>query len=356
MPEESFQEKTEPATPRRRREAREKGNIPRSNEVNSTVVLLAGMAALYFFGKTMSHKLVYAMKWIFARLSVLEFSPTNVPEFALAGLKFLGSLLSPVVFTVMIAGVGACIFQGGFVFAGEPLMPKLSKINPLSGLKRMFSVKSILEIVKGLLKILIVGAVGYSVFRGELKAFPFLIDWDVSQIVAFVGHVGLKLGLRIGLVLMILAGFDFAYQKMDFEKRLRMTRQEVKEEFKRAEGDPLIKARIRSVQRERARMRMLSEVPKADVVITNPVHLAVALKYDPSKTSAPVVVAKGARLIAEKIKEIALAHSVPIVENRPLARLLYRTTDIGSEIPYELYKAVAEVLAYVYRLKGKGAR
>lgn len=356
MPDESFQEKTEPATPRRRREAREKGNVARSTEVNSAVVLLAGMAALYFFGSMLSGKLIYAMQWIFKRISVVELTPDDVPGFVLAGLKYMGSILSPIVFTVMIAGVLASLVQGGFVFAGEQLRPKLSKINPISGLKKIFSARSLVEVIKGLFKILIVGAVGYSVLRGELDTIPLLIDWDVSQIVAFVGHVGFKLSMRISLILLILAGFDYAYQKMEFEKKLRMTKQEVKEEFKRSEGDPLIKARIRSVQREMARKRMLSEVPKADVVITNPVHLAVALKYEPEKTKAPVVVAKGARLIAEKIKEIARSHDIPIVDNKPLARLLFRTTEIGSEIPYELYKAVAEILAYVYQLKGKGAR
>ena len=353
MPDDSFQEKTEPATPRRRREAREKGNLPKSVEVNSAVVLLVGVGALRFFGGAMLQKLGYSMEWVFSRLSTVEITVENAPALVFAGLKLMGFILAPIVFTVMIAGVGASLLQGGVVFAAEPITPKLSKISPVSGFKRLFSTRSMVEMLKGLIKLLIVGIIGYLTLKGELKLYPVLVDQNVGQIVAFVGHVGFKLAMRAGLVLLILAGFDYAYQKMEFEKKLRMTRQEVKEEFKRTEGDPLVKARIRSIQRERARRRMFSEVPKADVVVTNPVHLAVALRYESKKMAAPVVVAKGARLLAERIKEIAAAHGIPIVENKMLARLLYRTTEVGSEIPYELYKTVAEILAYVYSLKRK---
>ena len=353
MPEESFQEKTEPATPRRRREAREKGNIARSVEINSAVVLITGIVALKLFGGHLKMHLLGAAQWIFSRLTVIEITTDNMQSYVLTGLKLMGLMLAPIVLMIMVAGVSASLAQGGFVFAGEPLIPKFSKISPITGLKRMFSMRSIVELLKGLMKLFIVVIIGYTTIKAEFNTYPYLVDKDVPQIVAFLGQVGFKLMIRAGVVLLIMALFDYAYQKFEYEKKLRMTKQEVKEEFKRTEGDPLIKARIRSIQRERARQRMLSDVPKADVVVTNPIHLAVALKYDSKKMGAPMVVAKGARLVAEKIKEIARVHDVPIVENKTLARLLYRSTEIGAQIPFELYKAVAEILAYVYRLKRK---
>ena len=355
MPEQSYQEKTEPATPRRRREAREKGNVARSMEVNSAFVLLAAVIALRLFGGNLMNHLKNTARWILSRLSVIELTTESLPGMVMVGIQFIGLMLGPIILMIMVAGVSASLAQGGFVFAGEPIKPKFSKISPAKGFKRMFSMRSVVEMVKGLIKLLIVGVIGYSTLRGELNTVPYLMDKDVPQILAFLGNTGFKLMLRASLALLIMAVLDYAYQKFEFEKKLRMTKQEVKEEYKRTEGDPLIKSRIRSIQRERARQRMLSDVPTADVVVTNPVHLAVAIKYNSRKMNAPIVVAKGARLIAEKIKEIARDHDVPIVENKTLAQLLYRTTEIGAQIPFELYKAVAEILAYVYRLKKKGS-
>jgi flagellar biosynthetic protein FlhB len=355
MPEQSYQERTEPATPRRKREAREKGNVARSMEVNSAIVLLAAVIALRFFGGTLMNHLMNIARWILSRVSVIELTTEALPGMVMSGIQFMGLMLGPIILMIMVAGVSASVVQGGFVFAGEPIKPKFSKISPAKGFKRMFSIRSVVEMIKGLIKLLIIGVIGYSTLRGELNSVPYLMDQDVPQIMAFLGNMGFKLMLRASLALLIMAVLDYAYQKFEFEKKLRMTKQEVKEEYKRTEGDPLIKSRIRSIQRERARQRMLSDVPKADVVVTNPVHLAVAIKYDSHKMAAPTVVAKGARLVAEKIKEIAQAHDVPIVENKTLARLLYRTVEIGAQIPFELYKAVAEILAYVYRLKKKSS-
>ena len=352
MADESFQEKTEKATPRRRAEARKKGDILRSTEVNSAIVLITGMMALRIFGNDVFSKLIYKMKWVFIRVSAMELTPENTPDLVLAGITFFGSMIAPIVLVIMIAGLGANLVQGGLVFAGESVKPKFNRISPAKGLKRIFSMRSLVELAKGLMKVLIVGTIGYLTLKSELNVYPFLMDKDVSQIVAFVGTMSFKLAIRVSLVLLILAVFDYFYQKIEFEKKLRMTKQEVKEEFKRTEGDPLIKSRIRSIQMKQARQRMLNEVPEADVVVTNPVHLAVALKYDVKKMAAPILVARGARLLAEKIKEIAIEHGVPVVENKMLARMLYRTTEVGSAIPLELYKAVAEILAYVYRLKG----
>lgn len=353
MPEQSFQEKSEKATPRRRKEAREKGNIPKSTEVNSAFVLIAGILGLRIFGPGLFAKLMRVMEVVFSQLTAIEITQQNVPDFALTGLKFAGLMIAPVVCMVLIAGLSANLIQSGFLLTSEPIKPKFSKISPLTGFKRMFSMRSLVELSKSLLKLTIIGIVGYLTLKAELNVYPYLIDQDVPQIVAFLGQVSFKLTIRASLILLILAAFDYAYQRFEFEKKLKMTKQEVKEEFKHTEGDPLIKSRIKSIQRERARQRMLSEVPNADVVITNPIHFAVALKYDANKMEAPTVVAKGARLIAEKIKKVAQEHHVPVIENQPLARILYRTTEVGALIPFELYKAVAEILAYVYKLKKK---
>ena len=334
MAEQSFQERTERATPRKRREAREKGNVPKSIEVNSVVVLLMGMLALRFFGKTIFSRIEEAMRWIFSRLHVLEINVNNVPAFLWSGVTFMGALLAPVVLIILVAGILANIVQSGFVFAGDPVKPKLSKVSPAKGFKRIFSMRSLVELIKSVLKLCIVGVIGYFTLKAELNVYPYLFDKDVAQVVGFIGGMSYKLAIRTCLVLIVLAVLDYAYQRFEYEKQLRMTKQEVKEEFKQSEGDPLIKSRIRSIQMKQARQRMLADVPEADVVVTNPIHLAVALKYESAKMAAPTVVAKGARLVAEKIKEIASEHGVPIVENKPVARMLFKTTEIGQAIPF----------------------
>ncbi len=351
MPEESFQEKTEPASPRKRREAREEGQVAKSTEVSSTVVLLFGIVSLRIFSGHIMGSLTNVFEWVWSRLHIFEFTLDQMPGYIFSGLIFLVLVLGPLMITLVIAALASNLLQVGFMFSGKAITPKYSKIDPLKGIKRLFSMKSLVEVAKGIFKILIVGYVGYITIRSELATYPYLIDQSIAEIVHFVGIMSYKLGIRTCMVLIVLAALDYAYQKFEFEKSLRMTKQEVKEEYKRTEGDPMVKSRIRAIQRERARQRMLSDVPEADVVLTNPTHLAVALKYDAEKSGAPVVVAKGARLIAEKIKTIAREHNVPVIENKPLARLLYKTVKIGADIPMELYQAVAEILAYVYKLK-----
>ena len=351
MPDESFQEKTEQATPRKRREAREEGNVAKSMEVNSAIVLLVGIVGLKFLAGRYLDELKFVMKWVFARLSIIEITTDNITDYMMHGFQFLGMIMAPLVIVIMIAGLLSNILQSGFMLSGKAMAPKFSKINPMKGLKRMVSMKSFLEVVKGILKVTIISIVTYITIKNEVDIFPYLIDQNAESVLGIIGAIGYKIGLRASIILVILAAFDYAYQRFDYEKNLRMTKQEVKEEYKRVEGDPIVKARIRSIQRERARQRMLSEIPKADVIITNPTHLAIALKYDSQKALAPVVVAKGARLIAQKIKEIAKENGIPVVENKPVARMLFKTTDVGMEIPYELYQAVAEILAYVYQLK-----
>lgn len=353
MADESFQEKTEQATPRKRSEAREKGNVPKSQEVNTAIVLIVGMVGLKLFGRGILDQLAGLMINVYTHLSTIEVEMALVPSLAASGGQFMGMLLAPVVGMIMVAGVGASLLQSGWVFSSEPMKPKFSKIDPGKGLKRMFSAKSAVELIKSILKLLIIGIIGYVTLKDQVSLTPYLVNGTPGQIITFIASLGYKVSMRVAFVLIILAAFDFAFQKFQYEKQLRMTKQEIKEEYKRTEGDPMVKSRIRSIQRERARKRMLAEVPNADVIVTNPTHYAVALKYDPEKGAAPIVVAKGARLIAQRIKEIAREHHVPVIENKPLARGLFAAVEVGAAIPYEMYKAVAEVLAYVYRLKNK---
>ena len=353
MPEESFQERTEQATPKRREEARQKGHVAKSVEINSAFVLLAGVLSLYAFSGSWLLQMSYEWRHYFTALSSVSITADSVGSVLFPALWSLGKFLAPVVGIVLITGVFANVAQVGFVLAGEPLVPKLERIDPIRGAKRLISARALVELLKGILKVLLVAWIAYGTLKGEKERMLLLADQSPLQILGYMGAVSFKVALRTALVLLALSLADYGYQRFEYERSLRMTKQEVKEELKQTEGYPLVKARIRSIQRALARRRMMKQVPESDVVITNPTELAVALKYDPEKMAAPTVVAKGARKLAQRIKEIAQAHGVPIVENKPLARLLYQSVEVGMEIPVEAYQAVAEILAYVYRLKGK---
>jgi flagellar biosynthetic protein FlhB len=237
------------------------------------------------------------------------------------------------------------------MFSSESITPKFSKVDPIKGFQRLFSLRSIVELIKNIFKICIISMVAYLVIKGELANMILLMDQGISGIMTYLGRICFKIILSTAVVLVILAILDYIYQRWEYEKSLRMTKQEIKDEYKNTEGDPLIKSRIRRLQREMAKKRMMAEVPKADVIITNPTHLAIAVKYDPENMMAPKVVAKGANIIAEKIREIARENDVMIVEDKPLARVLYKIVDVNHFIPEDLYRAVAEVLAFVYEQK-----
>jgi flagellar biosynthetic protein FlhB len=242
--------------------------------------------------------------------------------------------------------------QTGFLISPAPLSPDINRINPIQGIKKFFTLNTLFETLKGILKIVVLALILYLLIKKELVNIPLLVDMDIQSIVGFsYSHIR-RLLLVSAVVLTVFAIADFAYQRWQYERNLRMTKHEIKEEYKEVEGDPRVKARIKSLQKEMARKRMMQEVPKADVVITNPTHFAVALKYDSAKMVAPTVVAKGANIIAEKIKEIAVKNSVPVFEDKPLAKILFKL-NIGQEIPEILYKAVATILANVYKLKKK---
>ncbi|MBI5328541.1 MAG: flagellar biosynthesis protein FlhB [Deltaproteobacteria bacterium] len=346
-------QRTESASPRRRQEARDKGQVARSNDVASTVVLFSGLMVFYFFGARM----LDSLKGIMGRF-LLNSGSFNLTEQGLV-IMFRDTVIDAAYLLIPLvifpaAGILANIMQVGVLFTAEPLTPNLSRINPLEGIKRLVSIRALVELVKGILKLIVIGYISYIVIRNEMPAFSSLADMSITGIIYYLGSGSFKILIMTSSLLIVVAAVDYAFQRWDMEKSLRMTKQEVKEEFKETEGQPLIKSRIKSLQREMARTRMMQEVPKATIVITNPTHLAVALKYEQGRMRAPNVVAKGSGFIAEKIKEIARKHSVPVIENKPLAQVLWKSVEIGKEIPSSLYRAVAEVLAYIYRLKAKG--
>ena len=265
-------------------------------------------------------------------------------------------LVAPVVLFLLVAALVANYAQVGVLFTGQPLMPKANRLSPLTGIKRIFSARGLVELAKGLFKIGAVSYLTWLTIAAEADRMVAFMDMGIGQILLLSGNIVLTLAFRITLLLLVMAILDYAFQRWDYEKNLRMTKQEVKEELKQQEGDPQQRARVRSLQREMSQRRMMGDVEQADVVVTNPTHIAVALKYKSDTMDAPIVLAKGQRLVAERIKELAREAGVPLVENKPLARALFKTAQIGEQIPEELFKAVAEVLAFVFQLRRRKAR
>ncbi len=349
MAEHSAQDKTESPTAKRREEAREKGNVARSADLNSVAVLFAGILGLSMGGAGMLQTIANWTRELYLNGSQIELTRDSAAFYGVESLKAFASIIAPLLLFLLVAAVGVNVAQVGFLFARKAMIPKFDHINPLSGIKRLFSMRSLVELFKGIFKIAIVTLVGLAVIRKHLDEYWLLTFGTVGETMQFLGSVLRELSIRIGLVLLVLAAADYAYQRYDHEKGLKMTKQEVKDEAKQYEN-PETKARIRSLQQQTARSRMLAVVPDATVVVTNPTHIAVAIKYDPqSRMDAPKVIAKGKRKIAEKIKAIAREHDIPIIENKPLARSLFAVIEPGMEIPALFYEAVAEILAEVYR-------
>lgn len=344
------QERTEQATPKRKEEARQKGQTAKSREVASVAVLGISLILLYFYGSGMTGRLMDLM------VSAFRFSGDTLIDrgnFERILMDFgLRSFFILAVFFVAVvaAGILANVLQVGFMISTEAIAPKFSKLDPIKGFGRLFSLQALVEFLKSLLKMGIVGTAAWFVVQKELFGIFPLVRQSAGQILVYIAGVSFRIMLVTTLVLVVLAVLDYMYQRWEYEKSLKMSKQEVKEEFKQTEGDPLIKSRIRRLQREIARKRMMAAVPKADVIITNPDHLAVAVQYDPRRI-APVVIAKGAGFIAEKIRELGKRHGIPLVENKPVAQLLYKTVDVNQYVPENLYRAIAEILAYVYSLK-----
>lgn len=347
-------ERTEAATPKRREEARRRGQVARSIEINTALVLLGAWGMLNLFGDTMASNLLGFARAVWANGATQDWSPEGVRMLLLRTLWIAVVVGGPIAIGGLVLGVGANLVQVGFLFTLEPLTPNLSRLNPLEGFKRIFSRRSLAELVKSLLKMSLVGYVAYQTVSGDLGRFPTLMQLGLPAAIQFVFDLVSRLLLTVGLLMLVLAVADYLYQRYEYEVSLRMTKQELKEEFKNIEGNPEVRAKIRQKQREMARRRMMADVPKADVVVTNPTHFAVALAYAQGEMGAPKVLAKGQGLVALRIREIAKENGIPVVENKPLARELHKVVEVGQEIPYNLFQAVAELLAFVYQLKQKG--
>lgn len=353
MAEDFSGERTERATGKRRADARRKGQVAKSREIPSVMVLMTALSVLFLLSSYIFQQLSSVMVQSFQQMEAQFINGENIQAISMEIIWAIFRILSPVMAGVVGVALLSNYVQIGSLFSLEAIQPKFSKINPLNGLKRVVSKQSAVELFKSLFKFLIIGWAAYSVIRDELPNILTLMDRETMGVLQFIGSVAMRIFFRTVLVMVGLAALDYGFQRWSYEKGLRMTKREVQEEYKQTEGDPLIKSRIRSVQRELARKRMMAKVPKADVIVTNPTHLAVALRYNREEMMAPRLVAKGAGLIAEKIKDVAQAHQVPIVENKPLAQILFKTVDLGQLIPSNLYQMVADLLAYVYRMKHK---
>lgn len=350
-------EKTEPATAKKLKDAREEGKVVRSKELNSAFGLIVLFLCLKIFISYVGQKMITIFTYVYGQMAdFVLINEKNLSTQAIASLfkniiiQWMLIVLPFFAFGFIIALL-VSIVQVGWKVSTKPMKPELSKFNPINGFKRMFSKDSAFELIKSIIKIGLIGYMAYASIRDHQNELFILYDLELKQAVALVGSLVIDVGFRISLVYMIVGIADFVYQKHKFNEDMKMTKQEVKDEFKNTEGDPQIKGRQRRKMQEVSQKRMMQDVPKADVVITNPTHFAVALRYDTKESTAPVVVAKGADFVAQKIKEIARDNQIEIVENKPLARMIYHNVDVGAEIPPELYQAVAEVLAYVYRLK-----
>lgn len=348
-----FGEKTEPATPKRRNELRQKGQIPRSKELVTSIVLLISFLTMKLLFPYIFKNLTDAIKFF---LNVPEnidsrFANEDLMKIFLQCLYIMAKVLAPVLLVIAFMIIIINYLQIGTVFTAKPLIPNFNKINPVEGFKRMFSKTVFVEFLKSILKIGIIGYIIYDYLIDNYQVLPELLNMNVERTGIFIGNAVFNVGVRAALVLLVLSVFDYGFQIWNFEKDVRMSKQEVKDEYKLIEGNPQIKSKIREKQRQLSLRRMMAEVPHADVIITNPTHFAVAVKYDAASSDAPLVTAKGKDLIAQKIKDTAKENKVPIVENKPLAQALYKGVEIGDRIPSELYKAVAEVLAFVYSLK-----
>lgn len=345
-------EKTEKATPKKRKESREKGQVAKTNELPSAFIFLLIFIAFFIFGSILADRIISLYNKILNEYLLWELTYESIRPLFLEIIYDLIWIMAPIFLLALIGAIAGNLIQVGFLFTGEPLKFNLEKINPISGAKRIFSLRALVELLKSLLKITIIGYLVFTILLNERETLFSLYHYDLYDTLAFIGKLVVELGIKSSILLIILAIFDYLYQKYDHEKKIKMSKQDIKDEYKKLEGDPLIKGKIKQKQRQMAMSRMMQSVPEADVIITNPTHFAVAIVYKPEDMTAPKVVAKGIDNIAIKIKEIASKHEITTVENKWLARSLYHQVEIGDSVPSDLYHAVAEVLAYVYKIKG----
>jgi len=356
LPEETFGEKTEAATPRKRQEARERGHVAKSTELNSAVVLLFGIIAIGLFGKGIFTTVLKITNYTADLVLIFDPGVDEIVEMSQFLVGHMARALAPILMTVFVTALAINLAQVGFLVSATPLIPDFKRLSPINGIKKIFSFRGLMNLFVSAFKVLLIGAIAYATIRAEAGRFTALVDLGFWDIFTYGAGVVSKLGIRVGIALVVLAIIDYAYQRWQYERDLRMSRQEVREELKRMEGDPMIRQRRRSLQRQLAMTRMMAEVPKAEVVITNPTHLALAIQYKRDEMAAPKLVAKGRDNMAHRIVQTAVANSVPIVERKPLAQALFKALEVGDEIPEKFYKPVAEVLAYVFNLDRKIAR
>ncbi len=347
------EDKTEAPTGRKITESRRKGEVGRSPDLTSAIVMIAAIAFLYFFGGGLVRLHLVAARFLLADSDSIELSLDNLPAQAMAALSFVMAGVLPMMLLVLAAALLANILQVGLLFAPERLLPDFGRLDPIKGLTSRFSMRTLVHAAMNLAKVALVSWIAWKVLAADWNDIFRLTGGDILTSLRLLASTFFKLAFWMALVLLVLGLLDFLYQKWNHYQNLMMTRHEVKDELRNYEGDPRVKQRRRQIQMQMARQRMMRDVKDADVVITNPTHLSVALKYDETTMRAPVVVAKGADILALRIREIAKEHGVPLVENRELARNIYRLVDVGDPVPEKLFKAVAEILAYVYGLKGR---
>jgi flagellar biosynthetic protein FlhB len=346
------QEKTEDATSKKLSDTREEGQVAKSQEMGSFLVFSGGLFILFIFRNFMSDQIGGMTRYIFNSLDVLTLNMSIVQLYFYKAFGFFALTMAPILLGLMAIGFVSNVAQIGFKVSFKALKPKASKFNPVSGIKRLFfSSRSLVEVAKSLAKLFVIGLFTYWVLDDMIKESLLLVAHPILEIVDFMIKSSLTLVWKLALVFAVIAVLDFVFQKYKHKKDLMMSKQEVKDEGKQTEGDPEVKARIKSIQFETARKRMMQDIPTADVVITNPTHFAIAIKYEPEKNAAPKVVAKGMDSLAQRIKKIATENGVPLHENRELARALYKVADVGDEIPAELFQAVAQILAHIFNLR-----
>lgn len=343
-------EKTEQPTGQRRQKARDEGNVAKTREMSAALTFIAIAVFMYYYLPMMADEMSRYMREAFMSINQTVDIKTAT-NLTLLSMLFMAKVLAPIMGLLIIVNIAANVMQFGFLISPDVLAVKFDRLDPIKGFGKIFSKRSLVELFKSLFKIFVIGLASFYIIKDKIPTVLRLSDSDMMDGMIFFLMIAFELFLKVGVLVLILAIIDFMYQKWQNTEDLKMTKQEVKEEFKQMEGDPLIKQKIRSMQREMARKRMMDDVPKSDVVITNPTHFAVALRYKPGEDKAPVVTAKGQRLLALRIREAAKKNGVLVHEDPPLARTLFKIVDIGDEIPENLYKAIAEILALVGKFR-----
>ncbi len=347
------EQRTLPASQRRREQAREKGDVTKSRELISATMILGGALLLSAMSDMATTRMIDMASLTWSMGIPAPSTPENLHNLLLTLMGSALWIVVPIVVFFCLIAVAASVGQYGLLWSDEGYMPNWSRIDPFAGFSRIFSLNSLFEFGKTLFKFIVIGFVVYLVAKDEIPAMLVSVQMAPNAMLMDIVRMVTRLLFFTGLVVLVIGVADYGFQWWEHEKKLRMTPQEMKEELRQTEGNPLVKARIRTIQRQMARKRMMLDVPKAAVVITNPTHLAIALSYDANNMGVPKVVAKGAGFIAQRIREIAAENGVPLVENKPLAQTLYKTVTLGGDIPSSLYRAVAEILVYVYKLRGK---